>query len=67
VFQPKQMSPERLQQLLDYAWNTFYKEEPQELKMFKLLKKVAYREMAANTYRKREREKSTVKFGRAGR
>ncbi|MEJ2659479.1 MAG: radical SAM protein [Desulfobacteraceae bacterium] len=67
VFQPKQMSTERLQQLLDYAWNTFYKEEPQELKMFKLLKKVAYREMAANTYRKREREKSTVKFGRAGR
>jgi radical SAM superfamily enzyme YgiQ (UPF0313 family) len=64
VFQPKRMPPERLQQLLDYAWNTFYHEEPQELKMFKLLKKVAYREMAANTYRKRERGKSGVKFGR---
>ena len=64
VFQPKQMSPERLQQLLDYAWNTFYSEEPQEIKMFKLLKKVAYREMAANTYRKRERGMSGVKFGR---
>jgi radical SAM superfamily enzyme YgiQ (UPF0313 family) len=66
VFQPRQMSPERLQQLLGYAWDTFYKEEPQELKMFKLLKKVAYREMAANTYRKRERGKSGVKFGREG-
>jgi hypothetical protein len=59
------MSPGRLQALLDYAWDTFYQDEPQELKMFKLLKKVAYREMAANTYRKRERERARVKFGKA--
>jgi radical SAM superfamily enzyme YgiQ (UPF0313 family) len=65
VFQPRHMSPERLQELLDYAWDTFYEDEAQELKMFKLLKKVVQKEMAGNTYRKREREKSTVKFGRA--
>lgn len=64
VFQPRHMSPERLQELLDYAWDTFYQDEAQELKMFKLLKKVVHREMAGNTYRKREREKSNVKFGR---
>jgi hypothetical protein len=62
VFQPKQMSSRRLQELLDYAWDTFYQDEPQELKMFKLLKKVAYKEMADNTYRKRDR--SGIKFGK---
>jgi radical SAM superfamily enzyme YgiQ (UPF0313 family) len=62
VFQPKQMSARRLQELLDYAWETFYQDEPQELKMFKLLKKVAYKEMADNTYRKRDR--TAVKFGK---
>jgi len=62
VFQPKQMSAHRLQELLDYAWETFYQDEPQELKMFKLLKKVAYKEMAENTYRKRDR--TAVKFGK---
>lgn len=62
VFQPKQMSSQRLHELLDYAWDTFYQDEPQELKMFKLLKKVAYKEMADNTYRKRDR--SGTKFGK---
>ncbi len=61
VFQPKQMSAQRLQELLEYAWDTFYQDEPQELKMFKLLKKVTYKEMADNTYRKRDR--SAIKFG----
>jgi uridylate kinase len=56
------MSARRLQELLDYAWETFYQDEPQELKMFKLLKKVAYKEMAENTYRKRDR--TAVKFGK---
>jgi radical SAM superfamily enzyme YgiQ (UPF0313 family) len=62
VFQPKQMTSQRLQDLLDYAWDTFYQDEPQELKMFKLLKKVAYKEMADKTYRKRDR--SGLKFGK---
>jgi radical SAM superfamily enzyme YgiQ (UPF0313 family) len=63
VFQPKQMSAERLQVLLEYAWDTFYRDEPQELKMFKLLKKVTYKEMADNTYRKRDR--TAIKFGKS--
>ena len=66
VFQPKQMSPERLQELLHYAWDTFYQDEPQELKMFKLLKKVVRREMDQNTYRSRNRDQSRIKFGREG-
>ena len=56
------MTSGRLQELLDYAWDTFYQDEPQELKMFKLLKKVACKEMADNTYRKRDR--SGIKFGK---
>jgi hypothetical protein len=28
VFQPKQMAPERLQELLSYAWDTFYQVTP---------------------------------------
>jgi radical SAM superfamily enzyme YgiQ (UPF0313 family) len=64
IFQPKQMSVQRLQQLLDYAWDTFYKDEPQEIKMFKLLKKVVRKEMDSNTYRRRQRSRSRVKFGR---
>ena len=38
VYQPKHMSAERLQVLLDYAWDTFYKDEPQRIKMAKLFK-----------------------------
>jgi len=64
VFQPKQMSPERLQELHSYAWDTFYRDEPQELKMFKLLKKVVHREMQNNTYRQRDRDRARLKFGK---
>ena len=35
VFKPKQMSPEKLQEMYSYAWDTFYKDEPQRLKMAK--------------------------------
>ncbi len=38
------MSPERLQELYAYAWETFYRDEPQNYKMFKLFKKVVERE-----------------------
>lgn len=42
VYQPKLMSAEKLQEMYYYAWDTFYKDEPQKLKMarlFKMLKK----------------------------
>jgi radical SAM superfamily enzyme YgiQ (UPF0313 family) len=65
VFQPKRMAPERLQELYQYAWEKFYEDEPQQMKMFKLLKKVAEREMAAGTYRPRRRDLMRQAFGEA--
>jgi radical SAM superfamily enzyme YgiQ (UPF0313 family) len=65
VFQPKHMRPERLQELLDYAWDTFYQHEAQEIKMFKLLQRVVRKEMQNNTHRKRQRELANQKFGRS--
>ncbi|MFH0975711.1 MAG: cobalamin-dependent protein [Spirochaetota bacterium] len=64
VFQPKNLSPEKLQELLQYAWDTFYKDEPQSYKMFKLIKKVVEKEKADNTFRHRERKLAGAKFGR---
>lgn len=40
VFQPKSMSPEKLEELFHYSWNTFYKDEPQTYKMYKLIQKI---------------------------
>ncbi len=64
VFQPKQMTPDKLQELLHYAWNTFYRDEPQSYKMFRLIQKVVEKEKADNTYRPRKRQLATKKFGR---
>lgn len=64
VFYPKHMPPETLQELFYYGWETFYKNEPQEIKMFKLLQRVAIRERADNTYRPRRRELASYAFGK---
>ncbi len=64
VYQPKHMSRERLQELLDYAWNTFYQDEPQSIKMAKLFKQVVRKEMEDDTFRPRNRELSGQSFGR---
>ncbi len=56
VFQPKNMSPDRLHELYLYAWDAFYKNEPQQYKMFKLIKKVTEREMSLGTYKPRRRD-----------
>lgn len=64
VYQPKQMSPERLQELLDLAWNSFYRDESQELKMFKLFKQVVEKEMADGTFTPRDRRLADQAFGR---
>ena len=55
VFQPREMTPEKLQGMYLYAWDKFYEDEPQSYKMFKLLKKVVEREKADNTYKPRRR------------
>jgi radical SAM superfamily enzyme YgiQ (UPF0313 family) len=64
VFQPKQMSPDRLQGLLDYAWNTFYQDESQKFKMVKLFQQVVKKEMADDTFKPRDRSLAGHSFGR---
>jgi radical SAM superfamily enzyme YgiQ (UPF0313 family) len=64
VFQPKQMSPEKLQELLDFAWSSFYQDEPQRIKMAKLFQQVVRKEMDANTFVPRDRNLSGQSFGK---
>jgi radical SAM superfamily enzyme YgiQ (UPF0313 family) len=64
VFKPKHMTPERLQELYYYAWNSFYKDETQEQKMFKLIMKVIEKEMDDGTYQPRRRDLADKSFGR---
>ena len=66
VYQPRHMAPERLQELLDWAWDTFYQDESQEIKMSKLFQQVVRQEMADGTYRPRRRELRGQAFGRTG-
>jgi len=40
VFQPAKMTPIELEEMYHYAWTTFYKDEPQRYKMFKLFKRI---------------------------
>lgn len=64
VYQPKHMSPERLQELYHYAWDTFYKDENQAIKMYQLLAKVMKREQALGTSRPRRRDLMNRSFGK---
>lgn len=64
VYQPKHMSPERLQELLDYAWDSFYHDESQSMKMAKLFTQVIRKEMADNSFRPRDRNLGNHHFGR---
>jgi radical SAM superfamily enzyme YgiQ (UPF0313 family) len=64
VFQPKNMTPAKLEELLGYAWDTFYRDESQNIKMAKLFQQVVRKEMADNTFRPRNRELAGQVFGR---
>jgi radical SAM superfamily enzyme YgiQ (UPF0313 family) len=64
VYKPAQMSPEKLQELYNYAWDTFYKDETQEQKMFRLFSQVVLREMKEDTYRPRNRSLVNQSFGK---
>jgi len=64
VFTPKNMTPERLQELYDNAWKIFYRDESQEEKMFQLFYKVVSREMDDGTYRSRNRRLIGKSFGK---
>lgn len=52
VFQPARMSPEKLQELYYYAWDTFYAGSGHQLRMGELFKQVIRREMDDGTYRR---------------
>ncbi len=64
VFRPRHMTPEKLQDIYSYAWETFYRDETQTFKMFKLLQKVSEKEIADGTYTGRNRELRESRFGR---
>jgi radical SAM superfamily enzyme YgiQ (UPF0313 family) len=65
IYQPRLMSVEKLQELYHWAWDTFYRDESQNIKMFKLFKKVIEKEKADDTFRPRRRELNLRRFGRA--
>ena len=52
VFQPRHMTPQKLQELYHYAWQTFYADSGYQLKMGNLFMKVIKREMEDGTYRR---------------
>ena len=64
VYHPKQMTPEKLEELLQYAWDTFYAHESQEVKMFKLFQQVIRKEMEDDTFRPRNRALAKKAFGK---
>lgn len=51
VFRPARMSPERLQEMYEYAWSTFYRDATKEVKMGRLYMQVIQKEQADGTYR----------------
>jgi radical SAM superfamily enzyme YgiQ (UPF0313 family) len=54
VFRPKRITPERLAELYDWAWDTFYADGGQQLKMAKLMRQAIAREMREGTYQRSE-------------
>ncbi len=60
VFQPKQMTPDELQQMFYYAWDTFNADGGYQLKMSKLFKQVIAREMDDGTYRKYDKKRHRI-------
>ncbi|MCD6293066.1 MAG: radical SAM protein, partial [Deltaproteobacteria bacterium] len=62
VFQPKQLTQAKLQELFHYAWDTFYADGGYQIKMGALFKKLIAREMADGTYKRYNPKKSRT-FG----
>lgn len=52
VFQPRRMTPEKLQDMYRYAWDTFYRGGDYQLRMGALFRKVIRREMEDGTYKR---------------
>jgi radical SAM superfamily enzyme YgiQ (UPF0313 family) len=52
VFQPKKMTPDQLEEMYHYAWDTFYADGGYQLKMGELFRNIIEREMDDGTYRR---------------
>ncbi|MBF0395849.1 MAG: cobalamin-dependent protein [Desulfobacterales bacterium] len=52
VFLPKNMSPEKLYEMYDYSWDTFYKNSGHQIKMADLFMRVIKKEVEDGTYRR---------------
>ena len=65
VFHPRRMSADRLQALLEYAWDSFYKDESQAIKMSKLFAQVIRKELDDDTFLPRKRELRQQAFGKS--
>lgn len=50
TFKPARMTGDQLQKMYDYAWDTFYADANQEMKMARLFLKVIQKETADGTY-----------------
>jgi len=57
VFQPKQMTPEKLQELYFWAWDTFYANGGQQLKMGELFARGMLKEVHNGTYRRYDQQR----------
>lgn len=64
VYQPKNMSIDKLQEMYYYAWDLFYKNESQTSKMFKLFMKVINKEIDNGLYKPRSEMLSDKSFGK---
>ena len=64
MYHPKHMTVEKLQELYEYAWDTFYEHETQNQKMFKLIMKIINKEIKNGTYRPRKKDISEKSFGK---
>jgi hypothetical protein len=57
VFRPKLMTPEKLQELYYYAWDTFYGENGYQLRMGELFRKIIRREIDDGTYHRYDKKR----------
>jgi len=57
VFQPRRLTPQKLQELYHYAWKTFYADGGYQLKMGNLFLNVVKKEIEDGTYRRYDPKK----------
>ena len=66
VFRPARMTPEKLNELYDYAWQTFYRDETTEVKMGKLFMRVLEREVRDGSYQPMKKRTRANDWQRGG-